>query len=87
MQEEGWRNRIWWCNCKNLPCLELIAHIKLQNEYGIDTSNVDLKILKEYNVYYDFDPDFKGNVKISLIQDYKLLNDLEDELGKFNMEK
>ena len=63
--------------------LELIAQIKLKNEYGIDTSDVDLKILKEYDIKHNFKPDFKGIVKISLIQDYELLNNLEDELGQF----
>lgn len=62
--------------------LELIAQIKLQ-EYNIDTSDVDLTILKKRGVHYDFEPDSKGIVKIGLIQDYNLLNALGDELGKF----
>ena len=63
--------------------LELIAQIKLKKEYCIDTSDVDLKLLKKLNVNHDFEPDFKGIVKISLIQDYDLLNELQDELGVF----
>ena len=65
--------------------LELIAQIKL-DKYGIDTSDVDLTILKKLNVDYDFEPDSKGIVKISLMQDYTLLNDLGDELGEFFMQ-
>lgn len=65
--------------------LELIAQIKLQ-EYDIDTSDVDLTILKKRGVDYDFEPDSKGIVKIGLIQDYNLLNALGDELGKFYIE-
>ena len=66
--------------------LELIAQIRLKNEYDIDTSDVDLKILKEFNINHNFEPDFNGIVKISLIQDYELLNDLEDVLGEFYIE-
>jgi len=66
--------------------LELIAQIKLRNDYGIDTSDVDLTILNEYNINHDFEPDFNGIVKISLIQDYELLNNLENELGEFYKE-
>ena len=66
--------------------LELIAQIKLKNEYGINTSDVDLEILKQHNVNHDFRPEFKGSIKIGLIQAYDLLNDLEDELGKFYIE-
>ena len=63
--------------------LELIAQIKLKKEYGIDTSDVDLKIMKEHDVDLDFIFETEGTVKTSLIQDYDLLNALNDDLGEF----
>lgn len=63
--------------------LELIAQIKLKKEYNINTSDVDLEILKEYNIDLDFISNAKGTLKISLDQDYKLLDAFNDDLGKF----
>ena len=63
--------------------LELIAQIKLEKEYGIDTSDVNVEILKEHNVKLDFISDISGTIKTSLVQDYTLLNELGDELGEF----
>lgn len=62
--------------------LELIAQIKL-NEYGIDTSDVELDILNKHGVEQEFKPDFSGKIKLSLVQDYELLNNLGDDLGEF----
>lgn len=62
--------------------LELIAQIKL-NEYGIDTSDVELDILNKHGVEQEFNPDFSGKIKLSLVQDYELLNNLGDDLGEF----
>ncbi len=70
--------------------LELVAQIRLE-EYGIDTSDVDVNRLKED---YDLDVSYyealaqEGNetVKISLVQDYYLLNELRDDLGKYYKE-
>ena len=62
--------------------LELIAQIRLKHEYGINTSDVDLAILKQHGINRDFGSDFNGIVKISLIQGYELLHDFDDELGK-----
>lgn len=62
--------------------LELIAQIKL-NEYGIDTSDVELDILNKHGVEQEFKPDFSGKIKLSLVQDYELLNNLGDNLGEF----
>lgn len=63
--------------------LELIAQIRLEKEYGIDTGNVDTSILKEYNVPDDFVNRIKNkkSQKISLDEDYLLLNHLKDDLG------
>lgn len=47
--------------------LELIAQIKL-NEYGIDTSDVELDILNKHGVEQEFKPDFSGKIKLSLVQ-------------------
>ena len=63
--------------------LELIAQIKLKKEYNINTSDVDLEILKEYDIDLDFISNANGTIKISLDQDYKLLDALNDDLGKF----
>ena len=62
--------------------LELIAQIRL-NEYDIDTANVQLDILKKHDVNQEFKPDFSGKIKLSLVQDYELLNSLRDALGEF----
>lgn len=62
--------------------LELIAQIKL-NEYGIDTSDVELDILNKHGVEQEFKPDLSGKIKLSLVQDYELLNNLGDDLGEF----
>ncbi len=62
--------------------LELIAQIKL-NEYGIDTSDVELDILNKHGVEQEFKPDFSEKIKLSLVQDYELLNNLGDDLGEF----
>lgn len=66
--------------------LELISQIRLKNEYGISTSDVDLAILKRHGINREFETDFKGIVRIGLIQGYELLYDLEDELGRFYMD-
>ena len=64
--------------------LELIAQIQLKLNYNIDASNVDLEILKNYGI--DYLSDEEEPVKISLNQDYILLNELNDSLGKFYMD-
>lgn len=63
--------------------LELIAQIRLDKEYGIDTSNVNVSILEEYNVPKDFVNciESKKSKKISLNEDYVLLKHLNDDLG------
>ena len=66
--------------------LELIAQIRLKNEYGINTADVDLTILEQHGITRNFEADFKGVVRISLIQGYELLNDFGDEIGKLYIE-
>lgn len=69
---------------------ELIAQIKL-NQYGIITSNVDLSLLKEHNISDTFLEQLEtykdeGKIRIGLVMDYNLLNELGDPLGKYFVE-
>lgn len=71
--------------------LELIAQIKLKN-YEILTSDVDISILKSFNLdKSDIDclegtrDKHSGKIKIGLTQGYVLLHKLGDILGKFYM--
>lgn len=74
--------------------LELIAQIKLKKEYGIITSDVDIRILKEKQLNDEYieklellrDNNSK-KIRLGLVQDYVLLNQLDDDLGQFYMEK
>lgn len=70
--------------------LELVAQIKLKNEYDIVTSDVDIEVLKErllneeYLERLELTRDFNSKkIRLGLVQDYRLLNELNDELGKF----
>lgn len=67
-------------------CLELIAQIQLYKKYGINTKNVDIDILRSNNIDLNFINMLerkKGDKKISLRQDYRLLSYFDDKLGKF----
>ena len=72
--------------------LELIAQIKLKKDYNIVTSDVDIDILKEkqlndeYIESLELTRDSKSKIKLGLVQDYLLLNELDDELGHFYIE-
>lgn len=68
--------------------LELIAQIKL-NEYDIDSSDVKLELINGLvsNDYLNHlenlkEPD-SGKIRLGLVQDYLLLYELDDALGKF----
>lgn len=69
---------------------ELIGQIKLSH-YGIKTSNVDINLLKDKKVSGEF-IDFlektrvDGKIKIGLVSDFLLLNELGDNLGKYFVE-
>ena len=65
--------------------LELIAQIRLNKKYGIDSSNVDISILEKYQIDEKFINSIKDkNVKnIALNEDYILLKLLDDELGAY----
>ena len=63
--------------------LELIAQIRLKNEYGIDTGKVDIDILEQNDVDIDFIQKIKNkkSKNISLNEDFILLKYLNDDLG------
>ena len=69
--------------------LELIAQIRLKKQYKLNSSNIDLDILKNRNVDENYIEklenlkDIKGRIRLSLYQDYELLNFLNDDLGKY----
>lgn len=69
---------------------ELIAQIKL-NQYNIKSSDIDVNILKEKNVSEEFINRLEktredGKIRIGLVNDYLLLNELNDDLGKYFVE-
>lgn len=71
--------------------LELIAQTKLSKKYSIDTSNVDLEVLKKFNIeeVYLNELDSKrkgGKIKLGLSDSYNLLYNLNDELGLYYIE-
>ncbi|WP_405293985.1 TIGR02710 family CRISPR-associated CARF protein [Methanobrevibacter sp.] len=69
---------------------ELIAQIKL-TKYGLKSSDIDLSILKQKKVSQKFIDELEsikedGKVRIGLVRDYLLLNELNDDLGIYYME-
>lgn len=68
--------------------LELIAQIRL-NKYGLISSDIDIDLLKNKNVSEEYINsleimrDDQGKIKIGLIKDFVLLNELNDSLGKY----
>lgn len=65
--------------------LELIAQIRLSKEYGIDSSNVDIDVLRQNNVDEDYlsEIHISDEIKFGLTADYELLAKLNDDLGDF----
>ena len=66
---------------------ELIAQIRLSS-YSLNSSDVDVDVLKEKNVSLEFIDALEktrdeGKIKIGLIKDYELLDELGDDLGKY----
>lgn len=69
---------------------ELIGQIKL-NQYGIDSSNVDVELLKRKDVSDEFVEYLENlrdgsKIRIGLVNDYLLLNELGDKLGQYFIE-
>ena len=72
---------------------ELIAQIRLREKYNINSSNVDIEILKNRDLPEDYidslekiRADLNDNIKFGLVKDYDLLFHLEDDLGIFYSE-
>lgn len=70
--------------------LELSAQIKLTS-YNIKSSDVDISVLLENNVSQDFIEELEKTredekIRIGLVKDYLLLNELNDDLGKYYVE-
>ena len=68
--------------------LELIAQIRLSKEYGIDSSNVDIDVLRQNNIDDDYlsEINISDEIKFGLTADYELLAQLNDDLGDFYLE-
>ena len=69
---------------------ELIGQIRLE-DYGIKSNNVDINILNDsisddFIKYLDKKKDNDNKIKIGLDDDFKLLNELGDDLGKYYIE-
>lgn len=67
--------------------IELLAHIRLEKRFNIDTSDVQLSIIlkfagKEVAAKYQKENNVQDKIKIGLKKAYMLLDDLNDELGK-----
>ena len=69
---------------------ELIAQISL-TKYNIKSSDVDVSVLKELDVSNEFIEELEksgedGKIRIGLVKDFLLLNELNDDLGKLYIE-
>lgn len=71
--------------------LELIGQIKLE-EYGLDSSDIDLNKLKELDIDEKFIASLKsmrasdGKIKIGLIKDFEIISYFDDDLADFYKE-
>ena len=69
---------------------ELIAQIRLSN-YSLQSSDIDVKVLEKNNVSQEFIDDLEktredGKIRIGLEKDFVLLNELNDDLGRYYFE-
>ena len=69
--------------------LELIGQIRLKTEYDLDSSDIDIDYLKEKGLNEDYLISLEsirdknsGKIKIGLVQNFKLLLNLNDMVGK-----
>lgn len=69
---------------------EFIAQIELKTKYGLVTSNIDMEYLRSQNLDENYlnklestRDDRSGKIKLGLVQDYILLDNLGNQLGKF----
>ena len=70
--------------------LELIAQIQLKIQYGLNSSNINVDSLRSRNISNEYIVELEnskdnvsGEIKLGLAQDFDLLYQLDDELGKF----
>ncbi len=63
--------------------MEFIAQYRLRNGFGIESSNVDVARLPA-NLKYKYEKmkDVNGKIRIGLVKDHELLDEMGDELGK-----
>ena len=69
---------------------ELIGQIRL-NKYTLNSSDIDISILLEKGISQEFIDELEktrenGKIRIGLVKDYELLNELGDELGIYFVE-
>ena len=69
---------------------ELIAQIRL-SKYNLKSSDIDVAVLEKNNVSREFIDDLEkireeGKIRIGLEKDFVLLNELNDDLGKYYFE-
>ncbi len=63
--------------------VEVLAQIRLFTKYGINSSNLDInKIPEDKREKYERKKDREGKIKLGLFDDYELLYDFGDEVGK-----
>jgi len=63
--------------------MEYFAQMRLWEEYGIDSSDIDINLLPPmYRDHYEKRRNEMGNIEVSLRECYRLLNQLGDEVGK-----
>lgn len=67
-------------------CIEMIGQYQLKKVYGINTSDTNIKHLEEKKIqsinHYRKKADINGGLKLALSDSYRLLRDLDDDLGK-----
>lgn len=68
---------------------ELIAQIRLKKKYNLNSSKIDMEILKKRKLDEEYLEkllslkDDDGRIRLGLYQDYELLSHLNDNLGKY----
>ena len=67
-------------------CIEMIAQYKLKRDYDLEPSEINIIDLRSKPIEniekYEVKQDENGIIRLALMEDYQLLVDLKDELGK-----
>ena len=67
-------------------CVEMVAQYKLKKDYNLNPSEINILDLRSKPIEniekYEYKQDKNGMIKLALMEDYKLLTDLKDDLGK-----